>query len=201
MKQNEDENEIVIAIIDETYDRDEDSYETESLKYVHSLREEFGEVFEKSNIGPGADIPAVVTVLKENLLPLLPWLLAAFFSGKPMVENIDAWRKILSTVQKYFSRPSVVNRNGAAVLAIGAIMEDLGGTPRSIKLKSYRPAAVWDVDDFEKLTGLDEIAGSPEIITLGMVFHLFEIEADTVNYLVGVNGTKVLIRRVQPLLR
>lgn len=198
MKTTEQENEIVIAIIDETYRRNEETYETESQLYLKSLRDEFNEDFEESNVGPGADIPAFVTVLTENLLPLLPWLAAVFFSGKPLIDNIDAWRSIATRVRKYFSRPTVLNRNGAAAIAIESVMTDLGGTPRFIRLKSYRPAGIWEIEDFHKLSEFAEISDSPEVIQLGLVFHVFQIEADSVDFLVGIDGTRVLIRRVTP---
>jgi hypothetical protein len=196
VKQIEEDNEIIVAVIDETYDQGEDTYEADSLKYLNSLEEEFGEKFEDSNVGPGADIPAFLTTLRENILPLMPWLLAIFFSGKPIIDNNDAWWKIYSAISRYFSKPLVLSRNGAAVLAINAAMSEIGGTPKLIRLKSYRPAGIWDVDDFEKLAGFDQIASSPQIVQLGMVFHLFEIETDTMNFLIGVNGKEVLIRRV-----
>lgn len=198
MKRTEQEGEIVVAIIDETYGRNEKTYETESQLYLKSLRHEFKADFEESNVGPGADIPAFVTVLTENLLPLLPWLVAVFFSGKPLIDNIDAWRNIATRIRKFFSRPVVLNRNGAAAIAIEAVMEDLGGTPRFIRLKSYRPAGIWEVEDFHKLSEVAEISNSPEVIQLGMVFHVFQIEADYVDFFVGIDGKRVLIRRVTP---
>lgn len=188
--------EIVIAIIDEAYDNGEGDYEQASLLYKASLIDEFSVVFEEANVGPGADLPAFITVLRENALPLLPWLLAVFFSGKPIVDNLSAWRQIIASVRKFFSRPLVLNRNGAAALAVEAVFEEMGGTPRSLNLRSYRPAGIWEVDDFHKLAGLGKIEAAAPTMQLGMVFHIFEIEADGVGLLVGVNGRDVLIRRI-----
>lgn len=192
---SEGKSEIVIAVIDEAYDNEDDDYEQASLLYKASLVDEFSVEFEEGNVGPGADIPAFITVLRENALPLLPWLLAVFFSGKPIVDNLGAWRQIFASVRKFFSRPVVLSRNGAAALAVEAIFDEMGGTPRSLHLRSYRAAGIWEADDFDKLTGLGVIEAAPPTIQLGMVFHVFEIEADGVTMLVGVNGRDVLIRR------
>jgi hypothetical protein len=102
---SEGKSEIVIAIIDEAYDNENDDYEQASLLYKASLEDEFSVEFEEGNVGPGADIPAFITVLRENALPLLPWLLAVFFSGKPIVDNLGAWRQIFASVRKFCIDP------------------------------------------------------------------------------------------------
>jgi hypothetical protein len=196
MREFEKANQILIAVIDETYGWEEDSYERDSENYRTELSEEFEVDFEVSNVGPGADIPAFVTVLQENLLPLLPWVLAVFFSGKPMVENLGAWKEIFRVLQKYFKRPLVLSRNGAAAIAVKAVFEDMGGIPRSLLLKSYRPAHLGEADSFDSLSSSGEIENAPPVINLGMVYHLFEIEADGVCYLVGVNGSTPTLKRV-----
>ncbi len=195
MKRFEDADEIVVAIIDETYGGDERTYEYDSRQYKISLLQEFAHDFEDSNVGPGADIPAFVTVVRENVLPLLPWLMAVFFSGKPILDNLGAWQQIFFSVRRFFSRPLVLNRNGAAVIAVEAVFKEMGGTPRSLLLKSYRPVGIWEVGDFNKLSGLGLIENGPPILNLGRVFHLFEIEADGIGFLVGINGKEALVRR------
>lgn len=188
--------EIVIAIIDEAYDNGEDDYEQASAIYRSCLVDEFSVEFEEANIGPGADLPAFITVLRENALPLLPWLLAVFFSGKPIVCNLAAWRQIFASVRRFFLRPLVLSRNGAAALAVEAVFEEMDGTPRYLHLRSYRPVGIWEADDFHKMTGLGAIEVAPKNIQLGSVLHIFEIEADGVRLLVCVNGRDVRLRRV-----
>lgn len=118
MREFENSNQIFVAIIDETNGWEEDNYERDSTIYKIGLFEEFEVDFEVSNVGPGADIPAFVMVLRENLLPLLPCVLAAFSSGKPMVENLGAWGEIFKAVRRYFKRLLILSRNGAAAIAV-----------------------------------------------------------------------------------
>lgn len=196
MREFENANQILVAVIDETYGGEEDSCEQDSANYKIGLSEEFEVDFEVSNVGPGADIPAFVTVLQENILPLLPWVLAVFFSGKPMVDNIGAWRVIFKALQVYFGRPVILSRNGAAAIAVEAVFDDMGGVPKTLLLRSYRPAHLGEADSFDSLSSSGAIETAPPIIYLGMVFHLFEIEADGVCYLVGIKGKTPSLKRI-----
>lgn len=195
MRRDEEPDEIVVAIIDEEYTRkNEETYLDRSAIYRRALECDFGHEFEESNIGPGFDIPAFVTVLKDNFIPLLPWAVAIFFSGKSLIDNTQAWLKISDRIRKYFSRKVVLNRNGAAVIAVEAVLKTMDGLPRTLRLKSYRSGGLWEVDEFEKIEPYEIIEASPPILNMGMSFHLFEIEADGVLFLVGVHGKDVLIR-------
>lgn len=195
---SEGSDEIVIAFMDVAYDigHGDEEYIEASLRYKTSLVDEFGIDLQRANIGPAADIPAFIAVLRENVLPLLPWLLAVFFAGKPIAENLSSWHQLYLRLRKFLSRPLVLSRNGAAILAIEAIVKEIGATPRSLQLRSYFPSSISDAEDFEKLTAQGLVEPSPPNIRLGVVFHIFEIEADGVGYLVGINGRDVFVRRL-----
>ncbi len=118
--------------------------------------------------------------------------MAVFFSGKPMVDNIEAWRTILRKIRPFFRRTIVLNRNGAAVLAMDAVFEDMGGIPKRVVLHGYKPD--YRYDDAE-LVVPTEIEDSMPTLDLSMVKHVFHIEADGVLFVASVDGTKVTAKR------
>lgn len=197
--------EVLIFVIDESYDRiheyvdwedfaDESSATEAASKIFHDrIRTEFNAEFEDANIGPGADLPAFVTVIASNVIPLIPWLMAVFFSGKPIVDNVEAWRTILGKIRPFFSRTVVLNRNGAAVLAMDAIFEDMGGIPKHVVLHGYKPE--YGYDDAELVAPL-EIEDPVPTLNLSMVKHVFQIEADGVSFVVTVDGKKATAKRI-----
>lgn len=197
MKIVESEDEILVAVIDETYGHtDDDEYETLSREFHAKLESEFGMNFEESNIGPGADIPAFETFIRENLVPMLPWLMAIFFSGKPIRENVAAWRDIGQAIRQFFSRQVVLSRNGAAVIAVESVFEDMGGLPKSVRLISYRNIGIWDIDKAFNLPETSEVEESCRTINLGMAAHVFEIEADGIKYRVLIEGKRSKTKRL-----
>ncbi|WP_299825338.1 TIR domain-containing protein [uncultured Roseobacter sp.] len=204
-QREEKSDEVLIFVIDESYDRiDEyvnwDDYADEwaatdaaSKIFLSRIKSEFDAEFDEANIGPGADLPAFVTVIASNVVPLIPWLMAVFFSGKPIVDNIEAWRTILSKVKPFFRRTVVLNRNGAAVLAMDAVFEDMGGMPKKVILHGYKPD--YRYDDAQ-LVAPTEIEDPVPTLNLSMVKHVFHIEADGVSFVVAVDGSKAAVKRV-----
>lgn len=186
MQPKEKEGEIFIIIFDETYDHYDD-WEGESEKYRLGLEEEFGHSFEEVNVGPGADVPAFLATLLTIEVPLWTALLTLFFLGKPINENIEAWRNIGRKIRKFFKRPVVLSRHGAAVIAVEAVLDEIGGTPKSIQLLSYRIEDIRDKPSLVKLKQSNKIEPCPETEYLSCVLHVFEIEADGQNYRVGID--------------
>ncbi|WP_227287905.1 hypothetical protein [Boseongicola sp. H5] len=203
-QREEEPDEVLIFVVDESYDRiDEyvnwDDYadewaatEAASEIFLERIRAEFDAEFDEANIGPGADLPAFVTVIASSIVPLIPWLMAIFFSGKPIVDNIDAWRTLLGKIRPFVSRTVVLNRNGAAVLAMDAVFEDIGGIPKQVILHGYKPGYRYDDD----LIAPQEIEDPMPTLNLSMVKHVFHIEADGISYVVAVDGTKVTAKRI-----
>jgi hypothetical protein len=197
--------EILIFVIDDSYDSvgeyvDRDHYpdewsatEAASRIFRDRIRTEFDADFEDANIGPGADVPAFVMVIASNVVPLIPWLMAVFFSGKPIVDNIEAWRTILGKMRPFFTRTVALNRNGAAVLAMDAIIQDMGGIPKHIVLRGYKPEYRYHDDD---LVAPQKIEGSVPTLNLSMVRHIFHIEADGIPFVVAVDGREVTAKRI-----
>lgn len=204
-QREEEPGEVLVFVVDESYDRineyvDWDDYadeqsaiEAASKVFLDRIKAQFDADFEESNIGPGADLPAFVTAIASNIVPLIPWLMAIFFSGKPIVDNIEAWRIILGKIRPFFSRTVVLNRNGAAVLAMDAIFEDMKGIPKKVILHGYKPD--YRYDD-APLVAPTEIEDPTPTLNLSMVKHVFHIEADGVSFIVAVDGSKATTKRV-----
>jgi hypothetical protein len=119
--------------------------------------------------------------------------MAVFFSGKPILDNTEAWRTIHRKIKPFFRRTVVLNRNGAAVLAMEAVFKDMGGIPKKVMLHGYKPDYRHDDADLVVPT---EIEDTMPTLNLSMVKHVFHIEADGTSFVVAVDGTKVTPRRV-----
>lgn len=195
---------LFIIIIDEAYtgtDKnfagDEKDYEENSEAFRRQIEQEFGTPFIEANVGPGADVPAFLTILSTAQVPLWTLVLSAFFMGKKINENLDAWRDIGKKVRSFFSREVVLSRHGAAVLAVERVFDEMGGTPKSIELLSYQLGMWGDEEKLDEVEFGKTIDEAGDILYLGMACHLFEIVADGVHFRVGVQNTKVTLIRVR----
>jgi hypothetical protein len=203
MQREEGPAEVLVYIVDESYpprteefENESDATERLSRAYHASLVAEFGHEFEDVNIGPGADLPAFATHISENAIPLLPWILAVLFSGKPLRDNIDAWMDLASRIKRYFSRPVLLNRNGAAALAVDATITEIGRVPRSIRLIGYHCGHVAEPDHLGQHENIFRIDGTAPSLNASTLRHVFWIEADGATFRVTVEGTKAQIARV-----
>jgi hypothetical protein len=199
MQPDESCDEIYVLVIDETYGGDEETYLAESESYRKGLEREFQVLFVPANVGAGADIPAFLTVIATTSIPLWAVLLGAFFVGKPIKENLEAWIEMGATVRRFFRRPVVFSRHGAAVLAIEAVFDEIGGMPKTVRLVSYRQQHIGYQDKLASLPKSTDIGSTPPILNLGHVQHVFEIDADEVSFRVGVSGKKIDILRIRDL--
>lgn len=197
MKQDEGENEIVLLVVDETYGHGEDTYEDDSERYWKGLEEEFKVTFKPANIGPGADLPAFLTYIVTTDIPLWTVALGTFLLGKQINESLNAWNEIGGRIRRFFGRPVVLSRNGAAVLAVEAVFAEMGGIPKTIRLLSYRPEYnILDLD-LKALPSNSEIATTPPTLNLSMLTHVFEIEADGIKFCVSVDGKDTDLIQIQ----
>lgn len=186
---------VLVAIVDETYGRSEDeAWERDRKAYRLGLEEEFDLRFEEGNIGPGADLPAFLTLVQSNL-EVPAWLIAAsiFFAGKPVSDNLDVWTKLARRIRRFFTRPVYFNRCGAAVIAIAALIETLGEQPESMRLLSYRVLHLGEECDLSKMERSVEIADPLATLYIGFIRHVFEVEADGAKFRIGVDGRKATV--------
>lgn len=185
---DEEISQIFILVVDETYGGNEETWEEDSKHYRQELERDFKCEFEEANIGPGADIPAFLTIIGTTTVPLWVVLLTAFFLGKPISENLSAWAEISRKVRSFFGKPVVLARNGAAAIAVEAICDEMGGLPKTVRLLSYRAGHIGDSESIAEIPRSNEIEDNAPTINLGYVRHIFEIEADGVQHRVIVNG-------------
>jgi hypothetical protein len=196
MQSSENDDQLFVIVINETYGGDESNYATLSENYRVGLENEFGVKFEETNIGPGFDIPAFFTDLAITPIPLWSVVLGAFFLGKPVDENLEAWTSIYAKLKKFLTRPVVVSRNGASVMAVKAVFDEIGGTPKCIRLLSYRPLHAFESDNLATVESSNEIDQAVPTINLGIVRHVLEIEADGQYFRVSVHSKKTEVLRV-----
>jgi hypothetical protein len=189
---------ILVAVVDETYGvSEDDTWDSEREKYRLELEAEFKMPFEEANIGPGADLPAFVTLLTGTAtVPVWTLLAAAFFLGKPLNDNLSAWREMGQKLRVFFKRPIYLNRDGAAVIACDTIIDELGHIPTSMRLVSYRINHVAEPDDLASMDRGTEIEEAPRTLYLGFIRHIFEIEADDALFRVGIEGKTAQLLRL-----
>jgi len=189
--------EILVAIVDETYTQfDDDAWPAQQEKQREGLERESGLAFEIGNIGPGADLPAFITLLQSASVPAWVLVAGAFFLGKPVHENLSAWREMGASIRRFFARPVYLNRQGAATLAVEAVFQEMGDIPSAIQLLSYRTEQVYDTADLSRLQRSGEIAEAPPTLFLGFIRHIFEIEADGCPFRVSVESKTATIMRL-----
>lgn len=194
--QAEEGDDIFVLIVDETYGGDEETYISDSDNYRRQLERDFQVSFAPANIGAGADIPSFLTIIATAPVPVWAIVLSLFFLGKPINENLSAWGEMAAALRRFFSRPVVLSRHGAAALAVEAVLEEIGGIPKSIRLLSYRAHYAGFDDKLGSLPNSREIGASPPVLNLGHTQHVFEIEVDGISFRVGVSGKNVEVVRM-----
>lgn len=182
---------FLIAIADGSYGVSDEAWPKASEAFRRGLEAEFEVGFEEGNIGPGADLPAFITLLQTPTVPLWQLVVAAFLLGKPIKDNWEAWRDMAQAVRIFFSRSAFLNRQSAAPIAVEAVADSVGGSPKSIRLLGYQvrsPPDPTNPDDM--IEGIDE---GPETLFLGFVRHVFEVEADGERFRVEIEGTAISV--------
>jgi len=191
---------IFVCVLDETYDKQHLSEEIENREreeFINSISFEFKSEFIEVDIGPGASLPAFLTIISEHyILSILGATFGLFLSGKPILENLDAWSKLAKRVKKYFTREVYLNRNGASVIAIDALLNHLDILPEKVTLIGYSSAPMGESSFLIDLTILDEIKTSVDTQFIGAVTHIFDIEVNDNTFRVAVDGrnTQILDR-------
>ncbi|MDE2675323.1 MAG: hypothetical protein OXH65_09475 [Paracoccaceae bacterium] len=165
-----------------------------SKVFQKRIESKFNTKFKEVNVDPGAELPAFVTALTSSNIPLITGLLVVFFSGKPILVNLDAWSNIFEKIRPYFNRKTMLNRNGATTLAVKTVIEDMGGILKKIVLWVYRP--LYRSEEVGDISPPQSIEDTPPTLDLSMVNHVFQIEVDGILFLVTVNGAKVVANRL-----
>lgn len=192
----QDRNALLIAIADGSYGVGDEEWPKASKAFRRDLEAEFEVGFEEGNIGPGADLPAFITLLQTPTVPLWQLVVAAFFLGKPIKDNWEAWHDMARAVRVFFSRPAFLNRQSAAPIAVDAVVDSVGGSPKSIRLLGYQVRTPLDATNTEDvIAGIDD---GPETLFLGFTRHVFELEADGERFRVEIEGTTIRVAPLSP---
>lgn len=192
----QDRDTFLIAIADGSYGVSDEDWPKASEAFRRGLEAEFGVGFKEGNIGPGADLPAFITLLQTPTVPLWQLMAAAFFLGKPIKDNWETWRDMAQAVRAFFSRPAFLNRQSAAPIAVDAVAESVDGSPKSIRLLGYQIRTPLDATSAEDR--VEGIANGPETLFLGFTRHVFEVEADGERFRVEIEGTSVSVVPLSP---
>jgi hypothetical protein len=189
---------ILIAVVDETYGTSEDhNWEHDREQFRLSLEREFGLRFEDGNVGPGADLPAFITLLQtDSHVPVWVLVSSLFFAGKPLLDNIEAWPKLAKKLLPFLKRPAYLNRQGAALIAMDAVFGALGRKPETLRLLSYRTVHAGEPKDLAAMERNNEISDPLPTLHLGFVRHIFEVEADGAQFRVSVDGREPEVLRL-----
>lgn len=192
---------ILVAVIDETYGRadSDDDWDIAREAFRLELEAEFDLPFEDADIGPGASFPAFATLI-AGAVAIGGGIGSVLMAGKTIEDGIDAYLRLATRIRKLFTRRTYVNRNGAAVLAIEAVAKEVQGLPRSIKILGYAVQSLAEPDEPSDLEPLTEVADAVGTIYLGMVRHIFDIEANGARYRVSVQSQTVKVLPLQPAL-
>ncbi len=186
---------LLIVVVDETYGIDDDLWEAERERYRLGLEAEFGLVFKDADIGPGASLPAFATLLQMHV-PAWVILFSLFFAGKNIKENCEAWRDLFGALKRFLQRPVYLNRQGAAVLAMKAVFDEMDGIPKSLQLLGYSSSHVAEPDQ-PKPEDDEVILDAPTTLYLGFVRHIFVIVADGIKFRASVEGRQVTLVRLE----
>ncbi|MGO9135193.1 MAG: hypothetical protein ACLP8A_14270 [Methylovirgula sp.] len=146
---------------------DDEEYLCASQKFQKQLEDEFGLPFVDTDIGTGAAEGAFFAKLIVDHWPYAV-LLGAFFQGKSINENIDAWIELGKKLTGFLKWQPIFDRAGSAVLAVQEIISRVGHLPKSMRLVGYKRTTFFDKFEGKEDPGyLTEIDPAPENVTSG----------------------------------
>jgi hypothetical protein len=187
-----------IYFFDTTYGHhDGDEWDVAAEQLRKKLEQEFGRIFERTNIGPGFDIPAFVTWVMAA--PLEAKIIGLLLLGDVLNKSMEGFIAIAKKIRPLFQRGFALNRDAAVVLAITAVFDKLGGLPRTVRLVGYRTVYLLDQDEDDLSQPLTEIGKSVPEIHLGMVAHVFQFDAEDRTFRVYIRGNKATVHEMGSL--
>jgi hypothetical protein len=179
---------IGIYFVDTTYGKDgsTEDWEAQSAALKHGIEREYGIQLRDEDIAPGFSFPAFETITAEYWIGAAP--VAMFFAGEKIEKSIDAWLRLYKRIKQFLNRPAYLDRNGASVLAMHAVIEECKSGARSLKLEGY---AIWSSLEGKVEYDTKQVVGfadPPETKYLGVIVHIFQIAADNRRFKVYVEG-------------
>lgn len=187
---------IRFYVYDETYGHAGDDWEQKSDAFRKMLEAEYKVSFKYVDIGTGASAPAFVATLMD----LLPYaaLIATFFSGKKIEENLDAWGKIYVRLKKFLNRNPTLDMQGASMLAVQSITASMGKVPTSIQLTGYYADSAMN-QPFEELSQDEKRLAEIDkpIRLVDSTIHVFQIQTDDRLFKIFVFRTEVKVLELE----
>lgn len=193
MQRTESDSDIQIAVVDETYFEDGDNWDDRREQFRLDLEREYGVSFQEGDVGPSVSLPAFITFLADNAEAIGAAVLATFYAGKNLEDSWNWWVGKAKLLSGYRKRSIRLNRNGAAILAVEAVMKERGDTPATLKMLGYGIGNMGEADDLAAFDIGDTPSGTTDTLFLAFIRHVFDIEADGQVYRVGVEGSEVEI--------
>jgi hypothetical protein len=193
------EHRIAVYILDADYGRTGEV----TGHFKTKLEAEYGCIFEEVDIGAGASLPAWVTWPRA----IAGGAVLLFLSGEPIVKNLEDWSKIYNSIAPFFKMGTILNKDGAAVVAMREIQRKLGVVPKAARLIGYEVLPYASDEELREVTCVASLenGGSPlpDPSFIGFGTHVFCIDADERRFIVTVNviraGDKgITIRELWP---
>lgn len=189
---------LPIYMPDSTYGQEDtfEEWEANTAKLKSELEAEFGCDFEYTDIGPGWSEPAYVTMLPLDGLVIGAIML--FFKGKDIADSLAGWSEIFAKIKSFLTRGAVYPKEGAAIVAVKAIEQEIGRSPSSIRLIGYKTHNVtWEEEPELVETDISGVEGPRENDQgIAGIAHLFLIEADGQRFKVMVRGSEITVVEV-----
>jgi hypothetical protein len=181
-----------IYIVDPTYQFEESR--SRSASFRRGLEAEFEVKFKRRDIGAGASLPAFLCEGIPLSIGLPATALALFLAGQRIERNLKAWGRVWLRVKRFLTRSPMFNRDAAALLVLGVLIEQEGLTPKYLRIVGYRAIPRWE--KLKKLPRLTEIEADPPEEHLSAVKHLFEVEADGAYFSILVDGHETTLKKI-----
>jgi hypothetical protein len=184
---------LLIYVSDKTYSSGDDS-KTASEDFRTSLERKYNTKFVYDDIGAGASWPVFATEI--TAAGALFVALEIFLRGAEVAEAWKTWKEIFQKIDSFISNIVVLNKEAAAVLAIGKLVEELGKVPKKMELIGYchTNARTDGIVDRISIENNDKILEGPVGNDLDGAVHWFDISADGKRYQVSIAYSKVTIK-------
>ncbi len=171
--------------------------------FKKQLESEFAAPFRFVSVGRGAAaagwVAELVSFAENYGAYVVGVVIAGFFAGERIEKNLDAWPRLYQRLKSTFHRRPIFDREGAAVLIMNEITQQLGDQPTSIQCRGFEV--------------IDRVASGnpleiPEPMPLNVIgprqsdrvsfrdVYYFDVEANGRRFLGRVDGNEVVVKEV-----
>jgi hypothetical protein len=180
-----------VLFVDTTYGGDGDEDENNRQEKAR-IEKEFSVQLEDVDIHPGASLPAFMLTVNFVVPVIAVAITTAFFKGKNIKENLDAWSDIARGLKRFLRGPVYLNRTSATALAIEELRQYIGDQSKIICLTRY---STFD-NRFQQLEDATEQEESQRLEVHSCITHVFDFEVDGRKFLAVVEGTDAGVKEL-----